>query len=445
MRPASSGSFRANRGGGGGGGGTQGSGGNGGSGVVIVRYSVPTEVATEVTSTDFIYQGLALQSLSATQTGGESQKSWKITYLYDEYGRPYGGVYRDPADTSSPVFFGMVVTDRGDVVELLDANGDPFAAYRYDAWGNPIGAGNLGTGIWTQTTTLITDQALADAIATRQPLRYASYCFDSESGMYYLSSRHYDPQTRQFLSKDLSRNDGEESAYQYCLGNPVSRVDPTGFSDMYSGLARLSNLTSRDWDAVRARQRREEAARRAAASARRPGTVIRFPTSLTITDQTEYLTRVLTTTVGHLKKLDDDYWTGSWPPARESPVVVARGKMYRDGDWDFVKQRQTGQVKPNVVNMMFNDIPMSREDWGNFSNGVIAEALGIPRIVSAASKLDAIGDGILHPSKFVAEIKNEWGADQEMFWRGVDYASKIIAAAEPTDAFYRRSYFEGDY
>jgi RHS repeat-associated protein len=139
----------------------------------------------------------------------------------------------------------MVVTDRGDVVELLDANGNPFAAYRYDAWGNPIGEGNLGTGIWSQTTGLITDQALADAIATRQPLRYASYCFDSESGMYYLSSRHYDPATRQFLSKDLSRNDGEQSAYQYCGGNPVGRVDPTGFalSDIINRwLGRFTNL-----------------------------------------------------------------------------------------------------------------------------------------------------------------------------------------------------------
>ena len=36
----------------------------------------------------------------------------------------------------------MITTDRGDVVELLDANGDPFAAYRYDAWGNPLGAGH---------------------------------------------------------------------------------------------------------------------------------------------------------------------------------------------------------------------------------------------------------------------------------------------------------------
>jgi hypothetical protein len=29
----------------------------------------------------------------------------------------------------------MVTTDRDDVVELLDTNGNPFAAYRYDASG----------------------------------------------------------------------------------------------------------------------------------------------------------------------------------------------------------------------------------------------------------------------------------------------------------------------
>ena len=71
---------------------------------------------------------------------------------------------------------------------------------------------------------------LAKTIAQRQVLRYAGYCYDSESGMYYLSARHYDPATRQFLSKDLSRNDGEQSAYQYCWGNPVGNVDPTGLS-----------------------------------------------------------------------------------------------------------------------------------------------------------------------------------------------------------------------
>jgi hypothetical protein len=41
----------------------------------------------------------------------------------------------------------MVTTDRGDVVELLDVYGQPFAAYRYDSWGNPQGTGNVGTGV----------------------------------------------------------------------------------------------------------------------------------------------------------------------------------------------------------------------------------------------------------------------------------------------------------
>ena len=62
----------------------------------------------------------------------------------------------------------------------------------HEPYGNPQGSGNLATGIWTQSTALI-DSTLAEAIASRQPLRYAGYFYDSESGLYYLSSRHYDP------------------------------------------------------------------------------------------------------------------------------------------------------------------------------------------------------------------------------------------------------------
>ncbi len=37
-------------------------------------------------------------------------------------------------------------------------------------------------------------------VASRQALRYASYAYDSESGLYYCSARYYDPATRQFTS-----------------------------------------------------------------------------------------------------------------------------------------------------------------------------------------------------------------------------------------------------
>jgi RHS repeat-associated protein len=92
--------------------------------------------------------------------------------------------------------------------------------------------GQVSTGVWAQATqdgqqNTVISLELATIIAQRQVLRYAGYCYDSESGLYYLSARHYDPATRQFLSKDLSRNDGEQSAYGYCLGNPVGATDPS--------------------------------------------------------------------------------------------------------------------------------------------------------------------------------------------------------------------------
>lgn len=140
-----------------------------------------------------------------------------------------------------------VTSDRGDVVELLDTNGNAFAAYRYDAWGNP-------TSTTSQATSLIT-AALASNISTRQLLRYASYCYDAESGLYYCSARYYDPATRQWTTADSAKADGEESAYQYCSGDPVGNVDPSGewrlsrtfrASSWYGGYFYV--YVSRTWD-----------------------------------------------------------------------------------------------------------------------------------------------------------------------------------------------------
>ena len=177
--------------------------------------SVVTQSGT-TTTTDYRYDGITLLGFVATQ----GSASWRIDYLYDENGSLYGGVYRDPATSTTPTVFGMVTTDRGDVVELLDTNGAAFAAYRYDAWGNP-------TSTVTQATGLI-NSTLAANIATRQLLRYAGYAYDAESGLYYCSARSYDPATRQWISKDPRKADGEGSAYQYCAGEPVDKTDPAG-------------------------------------------------------------------------------------------------------------------------------------------------------------------------------------------------------------------------
>jgi RHS repeat-associated protein len=170
------------------------------------------------TETTYTYQGLTLLALSATQSTGAT---YTLTYFADESGRPWAATYAG-SDAATPVMIQLVTTDRGDVVELLDASGNAFATYRYDAWGSPIASG-------TQTRAAgAISAALASSIASGQPLRYAGYGWDAASGLYYCSQRYYDPATFQFISKDTARADGEESAYQYCGGDPISKTDPSG-------------------------------------------------------------------------------------------------------------------------------------------------------------------------------------------------------------------------
>ena len=89
--------------------------------------------------------------------------------------------------------------------------------------------------------------SVSSAIPTRQPLRYAGYAYDAHSATYYLSARHYDPATMRFLTKDPARDDGEESAYQYCAGDPVGKVDPTGLYAMPTRKRQFRLSTARAW------------------------------------------------------------------------------------------------------------------------------------------------------------------------------------------------------
>ena len=187
------------------------------------RTRSTVSVGSTTTTTNFTYDGLTLLSLAATQ----GSDSWRIDYLYDEEGAVYGGVYRSPSTSASPTVFSVITNDHGDILELLDANGAAFAAYRYDPWGKPVGGDNYATGVWTQATSLVTS-TLAGQIASRQVLRYASYAYDTESGLYYCSARYYDPATRQWTTGDPAKADGEESAYQYCGGEPIGAADSNG-------------------------------------------------------------------------------------------------------------------------------------------------------------------------------------------------------------------------
>lgn len=102
----------------------------------------------------------------------------------------------------------------GNVVKLLDSNGTIVAEYAYDAYGN------LDSSI-TLTT-----------IGSKNPYRYKGYRFDEETGLYYLNSRYYNPETGRFINADGVIDTGGilgKNMYTYAHNNPVMFVDPSGY------------------------------------------------------------------------------------------------------------------------------------------------------------------------------------------------------------------------
>lgn len=179
------------------------------------RLSSVVATQSKVTTTTYDYEGTRLMRTSGARSDGAY---WMIGYLYDGAGKPFALTYR--SDTTSPTVLAVETTERNDVRELLTAGGASVALYGYDAYGVPSGTVTAGGGG-------LSTSEVAE-IAERQPLRYAAYVYDAESGLYYCSARYYDPTVAAFISKDPQQADGQESAYQYCTGDPVGKSDPTG-------------------------------------------------------------------------------------------------------------------------------------------------------------------------------------------------------------------------
>ena len=104
----------------------------------------------------------------------------------------------------------------GDVTHIYDMNGVLLAHYVYDAWGD-------------HTVVNETEDKIGDI----NPIRYRSYYYDTETKLYYLRARYYDPETGRFISQDnISYLDPEHfmglNLYAYCNDNPVIGYDPTG-------------------------------------------------------------------------------------------------------------------------------------------------------------------------------------------------------------------------
>ena len=73
---------------------------------------------------------------------------------------------------------------------------------------------------------------LASTLGAMNPLRYRGYVYDTETGLYYLNSRYYNPIWGRFINADEYLSAGENllstSVFAYCYCDPINLKDPNG-------------------------------------------------------------------------------------------------------------------------------------------------------------------------------------------------------------------------
>ena len=170
-----------------------------------------TDADEQAAVTKYIYNGDIL--------AGEIRDDGKsLLFYYDNNGQPFGLRYNGTD-------YYYLRNLQNDVAAIADGTGAIAARYYYDAWGNLLsvtdGAGHA-----------VTD---AEHIGLVNPIRYRGYYYDSETGMYYVSSRYYNPKIGRWINADIPEtltadfeNFAQYNLFAYCFNNPVNMSDETG-------------------------------------------------------------------------------------------------------------------------------------------------------------------------------------------------------------------------
>ena len=157
-----------------------------------------------------------------TETTGDVQTD----YYYDESGNVFGFKRGD-----SEYYY--IRNGQGDIIGILDSSGTQIVSYVYDSWGKLVSISG----------------SQAETIGEANPFRYRGYYYDTESGLYYLNSRYYDPEVGRFLNADgeIANIGGEVSGYNlfsYCFNNPVNMSDFIGqwpnWGKLFSGASLMA-------------------------------------------------------------------------------------------------------------------------------------------------------------------------------------------------------------
>ena len=179
---------------------------------------------------EYLYNGDNLRVSKTVKKSTNGYKEEVTNYLYDRQNviletyknnqvktRYVKGINYIASISADNVTSYFLFNGHGDVVQTVDKTGEVLNSYDYDIWGNPT----------------LTVETVECAI------RYAGEFYDSETGLYYLRARYYNPYIGRFVSEDSYW--GEDSnplslnRYTYAHNDPIQYLDPTGHAVIKNG------------------------------------------------------------------------------------------------------------------------------------------------------------------------------------------------------------------
>ena len=322
----------------------------------------------------------------------------ELHFFYDAQNRPAVVVYNGTA-------YAYVKNLQGDIVAILDENGNTVVSYGYDAWGAPLWC----TG------------ELAETLGKVQPFRYRGYVFDEETGLYYLRSRYYNPGWGRFVNADsiLTRN-----AYAYCLNSPLAFKDKNGHS------TEKSDENSSDYTMIIIEKLEDSLSDFRAhavefdSSYPLPVPVASYAPEYSIVDLASIISN-------NLINYSDSYMWFAKQVALKGPWDLKN--VWNDKFPDLLQPTENNKV------MFLGELATS-EDIGNFAYGFNGSAMGIPSTVlriGAGAAQYAFGDGefagfnrkgywgLFQGVCFaISNWNNNWGdSERDSYWgdKGIDY------------------------
>ena len=322
------------------------------------------------TTTEYFYNG---EILAGQKTGDEV-----IVFMYDNNGDAFGFIYNETE-------YYYVKNAQNDIIAIADADGTVIANYYYDAWGKPEGiTGNT-------------------EIANLNPLRYRSYYYDTESGLYYLNTRYYSADICRFISSDGYVQTGQgildKNMFAYCENNSINRIDPNGqFWGIVVGLVLTGVLAltltgcSSKTSTPEPYKTANDAARAFANSTYSSSRYIRH----------EYDTEIYSRTINGKTTYNYN------PPRSGNPHSVSIGRRTPHG----TKMVAYAHTHPN--SNYFSDTDISVAQSLNIDAYVVGPNLDLQRYTTSSNIITSLGT--INPNELSYEQKNELVSEFQMSW-----------------------------